>query len=148
MARSHNRIVLSGSPYGAFGENNAGAALSPGMIIELQADGDVNPMVSAIGEAVKGEVLVAVEDALQGKSIDDAYASGSKVQWYRPLPGDEINVLVKDGETIAIADDLVVEASSGLLVEAAGTEARYMFKALEALSPSGANGFVRARYIG
>jgi hypothetical protein len=147
MSRSHRRIVLANDPKGTFNEGEVGAALSPGMAIELQADGAYDPLQAAIGEAVKGEVIVAIEDALQGKSVDDAYTVGDPVQYYIPLPGDEMNVLVKDGETIAIGDDLVTEATSGLFVEAAGTEGRYMFKALEAASPSGANALVRCRRV-
>jgi hypothetical protein len=138
-----NKIVLKGG--GHYDEGTLDAAVSCGSAVELAADGNFDPVQSSQAEALKqGIPLIAIEDALQGNTVDDAYASGDIVFTYQPVAGDHLQVLVKDGETIAIADKLVVEGGgSGLFVEAAGTETAYQVKALEAVSPSGANGLCK-----
>lgn len=136
----HNRIVTKGM--GHFSEGAIGATgISPGMAIEHQADGKWDPMASAQAAALKRDLVLAIEDRLQGKTVDDAYGGeDERVFFYHCRVGDHVQVLVKDGETIAIGDDLVVEGGgSGLFVEAAGTEAKFQLEALEAVSPSGAN---------
>jgi hypothetical protein len=138
-----NTIILKGGNHQI--EVTLDAIASPGMAIELAADGKYDPVASAQAEALKqGIQPVLIEDGLQGKTVDDAYASGDKAQAYQAVAGDHLQVLVKDGETIAVADKLVVEGGgSGLFVEAAGSETAYQVKALEAVSPSGSNGLCK-----
>ena len=131
MAKELNRIVLQGF-HGRHEEARAGSVIAPGEIIELATDGDLDPQPAAVGEAIKGGLKIATEDGLQGKTIDNIYAIGDLVFYYIPLPGDIINVLVKAGQTIVLADNLVVEGGgSGLAIKAAGTEARYQLQSLE-----------------
>lgn len=143
MARSHNRVdvVLKGRRTYSY---VAGAAVLPGCLIELQADGKYDELVSSAAEAIKGEIIIAMADNLSGDSLDQAYALDDVMQACHPVPGDEINLLVKSGETIAIGDNLIPETTTGLWVEAAGTEAHYPFVALETLTPSG-NEFILCR---
>lgn len=138
---AYKRIALD--VMGREDEVTAGAAVLPGKAVQLQADGKWDPVVSTAAEYAKGGLCIAVEDGLQGKRIDEAYADGDPMKVIFPQTGDEVLLLVKDGETIAIGDDLIVETTSGLFVEAAGSEAAYEAQALEAVSPSGANGFCR-----
>ena len=143
---SEKTIVLVGN--GRTFEGECGAAASPGMAVELQADGFYDPVVSAQAAALKKSLVIVREDALQGKTVDEtagAYAVGDPMQLYVPQSGDEILVLLKDGETIAVGDDIVLEGASGLFVEAAGTEAKFSAVALEALSPSGNNALLAVR---
>ncbi len=131
-------------------EGEADGAISPGMAVELAADGKFDQVQATQAEALKGVagLKIATEDALQGKTVNDAYAATDRFFFYQPIPGDHVQVLIKDGETIAIGDTLVVEGGgSGLFVEAAGTETHYQFEALEAVSPSGSNGLVAARAL-
>jgi hypothetical protein len=112
-------IVLKG--HGHHDEGRCGTAISPGMAVEMAADGEFDPTVSAQAAALKGGLKVAKEDALQGKTIDDAYAVGDVLFYYEPEPGDVIHALVKAAANIAVGDKLVVEGGgSGLFVEAAG----------------------------
>jgi len=68
----------------------------------------------------------------RGKTASNAYASGDVVSYYEPRQGDHLHVLVKSGENIAIADKLIIEGgTSGLFVEAAGTETKFQLEALE-----------------
>ena len=147
MADNVNTIVLKGM--GHHDEGLVGAATTPGMAIELQADGKYDPVVSAQATALKGGLKIAKEDALQGNTTTDAYALDDVLFFYSPVPGDHIHVLVKSGTDVDVGDTLVVEGgSSGLFVETAGTETKFQ---LEALEDSGgalaANTLLRARVL-
>jgi len=143
-----NIIVLKGK--GNYIEKVTDAICSPGMGMELAPDGKVDRLQATLAEAAKGVagLKIAVEDALQGKTVTQAYAVGDVCFMYEPLPGDEVQLLIKDGETIAIGDTILAEGGgSGLFIEAAGTETNYVAEALEALSPSGSNGLVACKIL-
>jgi len=142
-----NKIVLKGS--GHYDEGTLEAAVSCGMAVELTPTGGFDEIQASQAEALKqGIPLVVSEDALQGKTVDDAYSSGDVVFTYQAVAGDHLQVLVKDGEVIAIADKLVVEGGgSGLFLGITGSEAAYQVKALEAVSPSGANGLCKVAVL-
>jgi hypothetical protein len=143
-----NTIVLKGK--GHHDEARVYAALSPGMGCGLHLDTTLKlaqePLAQA--EALKGGFLVAKEDALQGKTVDDAYAAADVGFYYVPLPGDEIQVLTKSGEDIALGDKLVIEGGgSGYFVEAAGTETKYQVQALEAKGVLGAHTLIAVKVL-
>jgi len=140
-----NTIVQVGN--GRWMEGEADSAISPGEAIEMAADGTWDPAVSAKAEYGEGGLYIATEDALQGKVVGDAFADGDKLQIYIPVPGDEISVLVKSGEDIAIGDQLVVEGGgSGLFIEAAAGDLKDPCVALESSGGAlGANALVRVR---
>lgn len=144
-------IVLRGHDKGHHDEGVLGAGVcTPGMAIELQAAGTFLQQSSAIATALKKAVKIVKEDALQGRTLLDAYASGERVFYYIPLPGDIINLFVKSGQNIVVGDNLVVEGTgSGLFIEAAGTEVKFQFEALESSGGAlGANTHLKARYNG
>jgi hypothetical protein len=142
-----NQIVLKGSNH--YDEGTLAAAVSPGQAVELQPTSKFDQVQASQAEALKqGIPLVAIEDGLQGKTVDDAYSSGDIVFTYQPVAGDHVQVLVKDGQVIAIGDKLVVEGGgSGLWLGITGSEAVYQVKALEAVSPSGANGLCKVAVL-
>lgn len=141
-----NTILLKGR--GHHDEGVAGAAVSPGEAVELQADGKYDPMVSAQAAALKRSLQIAKEDALQGKTTADAYALDDQLFFYSALPGDHVNALVKSGQDISEGDKLVVEGGgSGLFVEAAGTETKFQLEALESPGALAANTLVACRVI-
>lgn len=147
MATDNFTIVLKGRSH--YEEGEADGAITPGMAVEMAADGNFDQQSSAQATALKGGMKIAVEDALQGKKITDAYADGDKLFYYIPVAGDVIHAFVKSGEDIDVADKLVVEGGgSGLFVEAAGTETKFQ---LEALEDSGgalaANAHLRCRVL-
>lgn len=84
-------------------EIDAGGAITPGHLLELNSSGDVVVHNSA-GESVLP--MFALEDELQGGEIDDAYASGDKVQVWIPGRGDQVYALLADGEVAAIGSFL------------------------------------------
>jgi hypothetical protein len=81
----------------------ANAAITPGMLIEQISTGKVRAHATIGGTAL---AMFALEDELQGKTIDDAYAADNRVQCWIPNPGDQVNALLDDGETVVIGDFL------------------------------------------
>lgn len=144
MSEVPKRIALK--VCGRHEEVTAGSAVLPGCAINMAADGKWDECSVTAAEYLKSAFAMAIEDGLQGKSILDAYADTDPMQIIFPLPGDIVYALVKDGETIVVGDKLIPETVSGLFVEAAGTEARYLLMALEAKTPSG-NDFIRCRVL-
>lgn len=142
-------IVLRGNSWGHHDEGVLAGAVYPGMGIEMKADGTYDVIASTKAESLKrGSVLIAKEDAYQGKTINDAYASGARVFFFIPKAGDRLLILVKSGETISVGDLLVEEGTaSGLFVEAAGSETRYRYKAVEATGLLAANTLVKVEVL-
>ena len=151
VERRHNRIVLKGRCHHK--EARCAVALKPGMDISFNADLDVQPSVLTRANALKHGFKIAKEDGLQSHSIrgtgyqGETYQPDDPVFYYIPNSGDEINILVKDGEVITKGDGLVPEGGgTGLWIKAAGTESRIPFIALETRSPVGENDLVASEY--
>ena len=85
-----------------FEEYVAGAAtIYPGCLVELGSDGKILVHNGAGHPALP---MFAIEDALQGKGIDDAYATGDVVRCWIPNRGDVVYGILADGQTIAKGD--------------------------------------------
>ncbi|MBU1067246.1 hypothetical protein KKE60_05635 [Patescibacteria group bacterium] len=116
MADNLNTIVLRGK--GHHDEGEADAAISPGEAVRLAADGCWDPETLAADVAAGRGIVLAKENALEGQTVDDAYADGDILFLYYPIPGDVVHVLVKLGEDIDVGDYLDVEGSgSGKFIE-------------------------------
>jgi len=89
-------------------EKAAAAAITPGMTLELVAAGTVQKHATA-GAIWAG--LIALEDAVQGKGIDDNYVAGDKVQVWVACRGEVVNMLLDDEQTIVIGDFLELGSS-------------------------------------
>ncbi len=80
------------------------AAITPGHLVEKTSAGKTQKHSTAGGNATPK--MFALEDELQGKEIDDAYAADDPVQVWICQPGEVVNALLKNGETIVIGDRL------------------------------------------
>lgn len=78
-------------------------AITPGYLLELTSAGKVQAHATAGGNVLP---MFALEDELQGKGIDDAYAASDNVQVWVPYRGDMVYALLNDGENVAIGDFL------------------------------------------
>lgn len=147
MASNVNTIVLIGK--GRYEEGEVDSAITPGMAVQMAADGKYDVPQGTQAETLKRGLQIAIEDALRGKTITDAYAATDRLFFYIPVEGDVIHLLVKSGANIAVGDKLVVEGGgSGLFVEAGGSETKYHAEALESTGGAlGANGYVRCRIL-
>ncbi|RLF28617.1 MAG: hypothetical protein DRN14_03855 [Thermoplasmata archaeon] len=94
-------------------EYTAGGTIKPGYLVELNSSGNV---VAHSTEGGYADLLFAVEDALQGNSVDDDYSSGDLVSVNVEAPGNQVEAWIKAGEDIAIGDKLI-SAGDGTLIE-------------------------------
>ncbi len=83
--------------------------IKPGMLVTLNADGKVIPHNLDGGNAIP---MFALEDELQGKTIDDAYAADDPVQVWIAGRGDIVNAIAGDNIT---AGAFLVSAGKGKL---------------------------------
>lgn len=122
------RIYLK-SGYGAFEEGYAASTIKPGQLIKLTTD-------SGTDNETKGRRLIphgtvggsaerafALEDALQGKTIDDNYSSGDLVYYILAEVGDVVYAWLEPGESVTPADFLQ-SAGNGNLEKVTSTNAR------------------------
>ena len=104
--------------YGQYKEAYAAAGITPGHLIELTSANKVRKHSTEGGVA---EAYFAIENALVGKTIDDAYITNDVVMGYLAAKGDVVNAYIQAGQNIAIGDKLI-SAADGTLQEL-GTEA-------------------------
>jgi len=96
----------------------AGVAIIPGMLVTLNADGKVIPHNLDGGNAIP---MFALEDELQGKTIEDEYAIGNPVQVWVAGRGDIVYALANSGVTINVGDFLVSAGDGTLKPAGSGT---------------------------
>jgi len=119
-------------------EADAAVILSPGMLAEYESAGEMQPHSTEGGDAL---LMFAVEDALQGNTLDDDYAVGDLVSANIEAAGNDVQAFLKVGENVAIGDELI-SAGDGYLIangsESSGvTVKRIVAIAREALDLSG-----------
>lgn len=119
MAELPKRIHLINSAEGRFEEGQAAAAITPGMLVALNVDGEYVPHPTAAGFAEKN---FALEDALQGRTIDTDYADGERVFTVIANPGDVIYALLAPGESVD-QTDFLTSNGDGMLKAGTGTNA-------------------------
>lgn len=108
-----NRIQLDGDGY-RVEEAIAAAGLSPGHIVEKTSANEVQKHSE---EGGYGQVMVAVEDALQGNTVDTAYSSAALVQYHIETPGTCFQGILKAGENVAIGVALISDGAGRLIAQ-------------------------------
>jgi hypothetical protein len=141
-----NTIVVSGEPRGKFISGYISGTPKPGTIMQLKAATEpVNGLYTyeaysrdADGDRPRGPYIILCEDSTQGKTIDDAYVSGSVGKLYIPLMGDELLALFKDvsgtGDSHAIGEMQIVVSGTGKLIVTTGSVESEPFVLEETLS--------------
>lgn len=112
-----NAIQLKG-PFVA-SELPAAGTISPGMLVRQSSATACNVHATEGGYAEK---MVAVEDALQGRTVADNYASGDPVQIHTQSPGAMTLGLLKAGYNYT-AGALLVSAGDGTFMPYASSSA-------------------------
>ena len=84
------------------------AAFHPGHLLELTTADKVQKHSSQNG--VVTPPMFAIEDNLQGKTIDDAYATTGRAQVWIPQRGEEVYAVLADGQNVSVGSTL---ASNG-----------------------------------
>ena len=143
---THNVIVLSPAPNGRFVEGIISGTPKPGTVMQLKAATEpVNGKHTwevynraADGNRPQGPLAILTEDNLQGKTVDDAYVTGTLGQLYFPIPGDELQVLLLNiagtGDAFAIGDLLIVNDGDGKMIATTGSPENEPFTVAETLA--------------
>ncbi len=88
--------------------------------------------------------MFALEDELQGKGIDDAYAVSAQIQCWIPGRGDMVYALLEDGEDVEVGEFLESAGNGKLQVLTTGQP---IGVAVENVDDSGSSGADTGRII-
>lgn len=141
MSSGRYTIMVEGT--GIQDEAVANAAITPGQLVELLSTGKVQKVAAAGG---KVEIAVAIEDYLQGNGINDDYAVGARVLHRIFCRGQQVLLILADGENVAIGDKLVAATGGEVKGQATSTE-EVLVVAMEAVDASGGSVAVDDRRI-
>jgi hypothetical protein len=99
-ADNYRKILLrdSGNGSAQFDERPAGTAITPGMLVRYNANDKV--VFNNVADDPVGELLFALEDNLQGRTIDDDYAIDDLCKYCAVKPGDQVYAIAS--EAIAV----------------------------------------------
>ena len=140
---SKSTIVLAANPKGKFWEGTILDTSKPGTCLEIAAA--TNPAagrhsfqhVQTGASGAQREVIILIEDDLQGFPVGTAYVAGTRCRAYTPAPGEEVNVLRKDvagtADDQAIGDLLGIEGTTGKVI-ANSSFLSVPFRAMEAIT--------------
>lgn len=113
---SANRIQIDSEGY-RLEEAVASGTVKPGMIVQKTSTGAVKAHAVAGG---RGLVQVAVEDALQGKTIDDSYSNGNMVTYHIQQPGTRFQGILLAAQNVAVGDALISDGAGRLKATLSG----------------------------
>ena len=111
-----NTIVLKCADNQEDEKVSANALIKPGMLLERTAADLVQPHSTANGPCGN---LIAIEDELQGKSIDDLYVITTPVKIAKLGKGDVFYGLLANGQTAVIGSKLTSNGDGQLRVYSA-----------------------------
>lgn len=114
------RIHLTKGVESRYEEGRAGAVITPGMLIALNSSGVYVPHATADSIAERN---FAIEDALQGNTIDDNYASGDLVRFIIAGRGDVVLAILEAGQNVTDGALLASDGTGGLQAAAADSDA-------------------------
>lgn len=123
-------------------EGIAAAAIKPGHLLSVNAVVGEYAVNSVL--LLRGQSLVAIENAENGDGTDIPYAAGDQVQAVAPQLGDVVYLKLKVGENAALGARLESGAGGTVIVTATGDS---MFVALEAVNATSAEKFIKAERI-
>lgn len=152
-------IVASVEPRGRFIEGIIEGTPKPGTVMQIKAatepvNGRLTYQVyNKAADGARGQIAVLCEDRLQGKTVSDAYVTGTRGLLYFPVPGDELNMLLDDdgigtSDDFAIGDSFMVDDGTGKLVAANGTAESEPFVLLETVAGLSADTLALCQYTG
>jgi len=116
-------------------EHTAGGTIYPGMLLIMSAadtvvaHNDDNPATFI--------PIVALEDELQGKGIDDAYVSGDQVQCWIPYRGDQVYAIAEDGSNYTVGSFVASNGIGYVHPYASGVPFGVVIEALDLSGSSG-----------
>lgn len=138
------RVVAIGPSQGQYKEADVatGAVITPGHIVDVNSTGQA----TVNGTAGKQPVMVAVENDIFGKGIDDNWTEGERLIYQHLMPGHEFYGLVA-AEGAAIAYDALIECHTDGTIKATSTAANAIGRARTAVDNSAGTAPARVRVL-
>ena len=142
----YNSILVSNDARGRRRGGIIDGTPKPGTVMQLKANtvavnGKWTYEVynrAADGDRPQGAIWVLLEDYLQGRTITDAYVTGTLGQLYSPLPGDKLLMIIGDvsgtGDDHTIGEILMIDDGTGELVVTTGSPETECFMLLEVIT--------------
>ncbi len=133
-------------------EYPAGGAITPGHLIALGSNGKVVVHGDAGENALQ---MFALEDELQGKGLNEAYAQDEPVQCWVAQRGEIVNAILTTSQTVVVGDWLE-SAGNGTLqkhvpnTDSAGTDIhgkQIVGQAVQAVTTTGAVSRIAVRIV-
>lgn len=103
----------------------AAEAITPGMLLTL---GSANTVALNTDAGLACEKLFAMEDELQGRTIDTDYDADDPVQCWSAIPGEEVLAWLANGEDVAIGEKLVSNGDGQLKAMTADDPSDYVIE--------------------
>jgi len=152
-------IIVSAQPRGVFTEGTLSGTPKPGTLMEkvpgtdIDGTGRFTYRVYQPGtDGERRQVLVLLEDALQGKTATDAYTTGARIRMYTPVAGEELNVLKGDvagtGDDFTIGQQLIIDTGTGKVIGTTGSPESEPFECNETITDPTADQLVWVTYTG
>lgn len=138
MARGNK--ILVGTPRGKFFGGIVTDTSKPGTVMEMTTavaqGGRDSWQASSKADGLKREIVILLDDPLQGFGVGQAAVAGRWQQLYQPYDGDELNLILEDvsgtGDSVAKADLFGVNEVGKLEADSSFTFTP--FEALEVLA--------------
>lgn len=125
----------------------------PGTCLQLTSASGANTyqLWNGAADGENHEVIILLEDMLQGSTVDTAYAASSRCFLYIPQRGDEFLVLFGNAsgtaDDVAIGDKLMIDKGTGKAIPTSGSPEMEPFLALEAITDPTADQLLLVRMI-
>ena len=139
-----SRVLITGEPKGRFIEGIVSGTPSPGTVMQIAAatepvQGDYTWEVFNADADGDRRIIAVLLERGEGYTYETAYTTAHKCFLYIPLPGDELNMLVRASGTAtsdsqAIGDLYIVDDATGQLVATTGDPESEPFVCMETLS--------------
>lgn len=153
------KILLSDYCRGRKLTGVANGTIKPGMRVQIDVSEGINANglftfepFDPVGTGTIGNrgaaMMIVLEDAIQGRTISDAYADDELLQVYCPVVGDELLVLLDDGSDAVAFGDMLISRGDGTFTETTGSVESEPFQALETVGTIAADTLVHAMYTG
>lgn len=121
-------------------EKVAAGTITPGMLVELTSADKVQAHSTQAGDAIP--IMFALEDELQGKTIDDNYSATNPVQVWVAQSGECVYAILADSQDVEIGEFLESKGDGTLQAHSSGV---IVAVALEAVDTTGSPASVTSR---
>lgn len=136
ITRLNPNTIYLGGPRTEIGDLTAKAAVCPGALVERVNTAGVQQFQNHSTAGGAGQRLVATEQSMLNKGINDGYAAGDLMEVSALDGGSSAYMLLASGENIAYGDQLESKGDGTLRAKASGTP---LFVALEAVNNTNGN---------